>query len=658
MSFALIREQFKIKNISALVILVVIMFYVSTQNFVMFHTLIELGCILVAINMMSLSISTYEFNSNYYIVFLGIAYGFVAVLDIGHMLTYEGVGILLKESTDMSAKFWIIARMMESISILIACNFINRNKSIKLKSVLSIFSTITIVIIYVIYFFDFLPTTYIIGKGVTLYKSMVELVIVCVFYLSLIVLIKRREKVDSRTYTYMFFSIVLSIGSELLFINYVDILNVSFVTGHIMKLLSFYFLYKSVIETGHWEPYEKLKRSENKYKLFLNSSPNGIIVVNGSKIQYENKSFREIFKIPTEVDTNTSELFNYLPLECIDVIKDNYDKLSKQLPVGTTELRKLKIKNAELSVELITTLIEHEKETAMLVIFKDIKEKIIAQELEDSKRELEQSLLIDKLKTEFMSNIAHDLKTPLNIILGATQLININSNNDGEGLDHSKQAKYTHMIKQNSYRLLRLINNLIDMTKLDSKSFYMNFERYNIVDIIENITLSVASYVESKGIELTFDTTVEERIICCDAYQIERVLLNLISNSVKFTPKGGSIIVNIYEEANQVCITVQDTGIGIPPEVKERVFDRFRQIDTPFHRKHEGSGIGLSLVKSIIEEHDGNISVKSMVGAGSIFTIKLPTELEYIKNKAIEEIAVSSHPNIERISIEFSDIYS
>jgi len=657
-SFALIREQFKIKNISALVILVVIMFYVSTQNFVMFHTLIELGCILVAINMMSLSISTYEFNSNYYIVFLGIAYGFVAVLDIGHMLTYEGVGILLKESTDMSAKFWIIARMMESISILIACNFINRNKSIKLKSVLSIFSTITIVIIYVIYFFDFLPTTYIIGKGVTLYKSMVELVIVCVFYLSLIVLIKRREKVDSRTYTYMFFSIVLSIGSELLFINYVDILNVSFVTGHIMKLLSFYFLYKSVIETGHWEPYEKLKRSENKYKLFLNSSPNGIIVVNGSKIQYENKSFREIFKIPTEVDTNTSELFNYLPLECIDVIKDNYDKLSKQLPVGTTELRKLKIKNAELSVELITTLIEHEKETAMLVIFKDIKEKIIAQELEDSKRELEQSLLIDKLKTEFMSNIAHDLKTPLNIILGATQLININSNNDGEGLDHSKQAKYTHMIKQNSYRLLRLINNLIDMTKLDSKSFYMNFERYNIVDIIENITLSVASYVESKGIELTFDTTVEERIICCDAYQIERVLLNLISNSVKFTPKGGSIIVNIYEEANQVCITVQDTGIGIPPEVKERVFDRFRQIDTPFHRKHEGSGIGLSLVKSIIEEHDGNISVKSMVGAGSIFTIKLPTELEYIKNKAIEEIAVSSHPNIERISIEFSDIYS
>ena len=185
----------------------------------------------------------------------------------------------------------------------------------------------------------------------------------------------------------------------------------------------------------------------------------------------------------------------------------------------------------------------------------------------------------------------------------------------------------------------------------------MNLENHNIVNIVEEITLSVVPYIEQKGISLQFDTDVEEKIMGCDVDQMERVILNLLSNSIKFTKYGGKIMVNFYDKGNNILIIIKDTGIGIPKNKLHMIFERFGQVDKSLARNHEGSGIGLSLVKSIVEMWGGNISIESEYGKGSTFTIEIPVTVLSEKNSYSKENDSISLDLVERTQVEFSDIY-
>jgi signal transduction histidine kinase len=249
------------------------------------------------------------------------------------------------------------------------------------------------------------------------------------------------------------------------------------------------------------------------------------------------------------------------------------------------------------------------------------------------------------------------LKTPLNIIFATAQLLSLN-NSDNEKMNMVVINKYISTIKQNCYRLIRLINNLIDITKIDSGYIEFNPENRNIVEIIENITLSTAQYVESKNRTLIFDTDTEEKIMACDLEKLERIMLNLISNAIKFTSEGDKIEVTLSDKDDFVEISVKDNGIGIPYEKQKIIFERFKQVDPLLCRRHEGSGIGLSLVKALVEIHKGNIHLKSRYKKGSEFIISLPacTIKENDSSKKTDDFIPQN--NVEKIQIEFSDIYN
>ena len=206
---------------------------------------------------------------------------------------------------------------------------------------------------------------------------------------------------------------------------------------------------------------------------------------------------------------------------------------------------------------------------------------------------------IEKAKTQFFANLSHEIKTPINIIYSCFQLLDINKEK-GETELWNSYNKYYGTIKQNCYRLLRLVNNLVDITKIDSGFMKLNFINYEIVSLVEDITLSIVPYVESKNITVLFDTYVEELVIKCDPESLERVILNLLSNAVKFSNENGNITVLLDANKDFVIIKVKDDGIGIAPEVSDYVFERFAQEDKSFNRKKEGSVIGLSLVKSLV----------------------------------------------------------
>ena len=179
---------------------------------------------------------------------------------------------------------------------------------------------------------------------------------------------------------------------------------------------------------------------------------------------------------------------------------------------------------------------------------------------------------------------------------------------------------------------------------------------------IDDITASYHAFLsvmmlnlQNKNISLIFDTEMEEKVIAIDLDKIERVILNLLSNAMKFTSPGGSIMVNMSEQDNYVLISVKDTGIGIPEELQSAIFDRLVQVDRSFTKSSEGSGIGLSISKSIIDMHGGRIYVNSQVGEGSEFIVELPSYT--IEGTKAEAAAVDEMDRIEKVKIEFSDIY-
>jgi signal transduction histidine kinase len=231
--------------------------------------------------------------------------------------------------------------------------------------------------------------------------------------------------------------------------------------------------------------------------------------------------------------------------------------------------------------------------------------------------------------------------------------------NSSDVIDKEKKVKkYSNIMKQNCYRQLRLVNNILDITKLDAGFLQLTLQKCNIVSIVEGVTMSVAEYIKSKSIELIFDTDIEDCIMSCDPEKIERVILNLLANSIKFTKPGGDISVNMYDKGENIIISIKDTGMGIPMEKLDIIFDRFRQVDRSLTRKQEGSGIGLSIVKSLVELHGGRISVLSEYGKGTEFIIVFPVSVISKENDICKKSEDDYQERIERIHIEFSDIYS
>lgn len=256
-----------------------------------------------------------------------------------------------------------------------------------------------------------------------------------------------------------------------------------------------------------------------------------------------------------------------------------------------------------------------------------------------------------KEQEEFFTNTSHELRTPLNVIFSAIQMIEMYSKNNC-----NEQQKFVKIIKQNCYRLMRLINNIIDLSKIEAGYLEPHPVNLNIVDLVENITMSVLEYTRSKNVDIIFDTNIEEKIIACDPDMIERIILNLLSNAIKFTGPDDKIYVTVKYKKDRIYISVKDTGCGIPEDKLGIIFDRFRQADGSFSKSHQGSGIGLSLVKKLVELHGGNISVKSKPGLGSEFIVELPEK--HISNDEKEKKNYNFNDNSDILSIEFSDIYT
>lgn len=403
----------------------------------------------------------------------------------------------------------------------------------------------------------------------------------------------------------------------------------------------------------------KRKESEKKLQLFLDNAIDFCVISNTKQFYFENESSKK--RLEKFLGYSIEEINSKNGIESLrhpddkQKIKRMYEAAKVCNKIEGIVIRYLCKDNEYRSVMWnIRYIMEDDK---FFLTGKDITYRL---KLEKEKNELEKTIEIESLKTDFFANMSHEFKTPLNIILTTVQVLYdklIVQDNNIDNLQMIK--KYLKGIKQNSYRLLKIVNNIMDITKIDSGIYNLELGNYNIISIVEDIVISLSGYLKQNKRNIIFDTMEEEVILACDPMKIERIMLNLLSNALKYTNENGNIdvIIDIDKEKNEVIVNVKNDGDRISEDDKERIFERFTQSQNLFTRKAEGTGIGLFLVKLLVEQHGGRIYVDTSEEIGTKFVFTLPITLveEKKENYTYTKQIVSK---VEKYDIEFSDIYS
>jgi len=270
----------------------------------------------------------------------------------------------------------------------------------------------------------------------------------------------------------------------------------------------------------------------------------------------------------------------------------------------------------------------------------------IRHDYEMSKFEAEKMHEVDEMKSRFFANISHEFRTPLTLIFGPAKDIEENCEDN-----NAKQS--AGIIKQNAGRLYALVNQLLDISKLESGKMKLEASEQNIIPLLKGYVLSISSLAERKKLTLKFNTMEDNLSVYIDHDKLEKIVNNLLSNAFKFTPEEGTIDVTVKKRDNWVAIGISDSGIGIAKERLNKIFDRFYQVDGSHTRESEGTGIGLSLTKELVELHKGKIEVESEYGKGTTFKVLLPLGKEHLKQEDIVEKEFSEE---REVTLEKSEI--
>ena len=345
-----------------------------------------------------------------------------------------------------------------------------------------------------------------------------------------------------------------------------------------------------------------MKRKEELSNKIFEFMPHPFIILNceNSRILYVNNKFLELAKIH-----NIKEIINKKIDRYIEFINEDKEKDYNAVLYTDGEKKYLKTK-------YLMNLIQYDKK---IILIEDNTSNVMIKKL---KKEVEEKKIEEYTRTQFLSSISHDLKTPINVIYSAIQLEQIYIEKD----DIDSLKKYNSISSENCISLIRFANNLIDNSRIYSQFLTANLRKVNIVEIVEDYVMSYVDYVSWNGIELIFDTNTEECMIEVDIEFIGRIILNLISNGVKYTAKGGKIYVIIEEKMDKVFIKVSDTGSGINEEIKNKIFNRYASTNKTISDSKSGTGLGLFVVKRLVELQKGKIYLDEKVLLGTSIVIE------------------------------------
>lgn len=407
---------------------------------------------------------------------------------------------------------------------------------------------------------------------------------------------------------------------------------------------------RALNEAKEKETLRKTETQLRKLSRAVEQSTNTIVITdtNGA-IEYANQTAANLTGYTIE------ELIGSNPriFSTGELPKEEYAKLWSTIKSGQQwngEFHNKK-KNGEMYWETatITPILDEDGTiTNFLAIKKDITEdKKLTSELIEAKEHAEES---DRLKSAFLANISHEIRTPMNGILGFAELLKTPE------LSADVQENYIHIIEQSGNRMLNIINDIVDISKIEAGQMNIHIQDTNVNHLLKDLKVFFTPEAEKKGIILKSHTLLsdEESIIQTDHTKLTQIFSNLIKNAIKFTKSGtidiGYSIVEPLQSRSLLQFYVKDTGVGIPPDQTEMIFERFRQGSASLTRAYEGAGLGLSISKAFVEMLGGKIWVESEPGKGSAFYFQIPVVAQHTISKKLQD-NISEAPKLRSIHI-------
>ena len=740
-------------------IFILVGLYLTTlHSYLLFHSIAEVFIIVVACGIFILAWNSRRFLDNNYLLFIGVAYLFIAILELIHTLGYAGMGIFKGYGADLPTQLWIAARYMESFSLFLAPLFFGRR--LKLNILFIVYSSVTCLIFLSVFLWNIFPVCFVEGTGLTPFKKISEYVI-CIIYIGSIALLYLKQKeFENDVYRLLIAAIIISMAAELAFTFYINVYGFSNLVGHYFKIISFFFVYKAIVETGLIKPhtllYRRLKKSEEKYRLsetryreLFDNISSGVAIYevrdNGNdfifkdlnkagerldgnqkesligKSIYEVRSsikefglldvFRRVFKtgvsehfpakeykddrlqkwyenfvyrLPSEeivavfdditdrmqVEETLRESYTIInrspavvflwknaegwPVQFVsDNIKELLGYTAEELASGKISYTKMLhpddlervaqevVKNSEKGIENFVhkpyRIFTKDGETKWVddrtFIRRNEKGDIthyqgIVLDITERKRLEEELLRAEKLESVGLlaGGIAHDFNNILTTILGNVSLGKMQMTPDGETFEMLSEAEKA------SIRAQTLTKQLLTFAKGGAPIK----ETASIKDILkESPSFVLRGSKSSCKLSIAEDLWPAE----VDVGQISQAINNIVINANQAMPEGGTIRVEAenltiddghglpLKPGRYIRISIKDQGVGIAEKHLANIFDPY------FTTKHDGSGLGLATAHSIIEKHEGHITVESLIGVGTTLHIYLPASDKMIPEK-------------------------
>ncbi len=631
----------------AMAVLLIGLYWAKTYQYLLFHTLAELFSIITGAAIFIVAWNSRRFHADGYLTFLGIAFLFVAGLDLLHTLTYKGLSIFPGYDTNVPTQLWIAARYMESLSLLAAPWLIGRH--IRPAWLLAGFTAVFVLMVLTVFQWGLFPTCFIEGYGLTAFKRTSEYVICIILLAAMAGLWSKRTQMDAQVLRLLLAAMAVTVAQELAFTFYHDAYGTWNFVGHCLKLLAFFLVYKAIVETGLAKPYELLffnlrqseqlarrqvteleavtaerrlaeeatRESEERFRTLALASFEGICISEEARIRDCNGQLAAMLGYERE-ELLGKEIADLLPLDAREMVLRNLRTAAEV----TAEHELICRDGALVAVETHGKTITHQGRAVRITVIRDVTLRKQAEQTRQALLDAERAARAEveraiRIKDEFLATVSHELRSPLSAILGWTRLLRVGRIPD---VDHA-----LGVVERSGEALAGIVDDMLDMGRIMSGKVRLNLQEAEPKSLTEDVVDGFRPPAQAKGITLHETYAPDMGSLYCDPARMRQVLSNLLTNALKFTPAGGRVFIGLRRRGERIQWWVRDTGQGIAREFLPQLFGKFLQADTGTTRRHGGLGLGLAIVKQLVELHEGTIRASSAgKGKGAVFVVTLP----------------------------------
>ena len=598
----------------------------SIYRYLLFHSIVELFSIIISCCVFIIGWNSKKYMEGSLFLILGISFLFIGVLDLLHTLSYTGMDVFIGFDSNLPTSLWISARYMQSISFLIC--ILLRNKKIRADFLLLSYTIVTSILISIM-FNNLFPICYIEGYGLTAFKIISEYIIDLILFICIILLFIYRKYFIKRIFILIIFSIILTILSELAFTFYIGVYDFSNLLGHLLKIISTFFVYKALIETGFENPFNLLFR---KLKLSQNS-----LEKKAKDLEESYTEFDQIFNasLPMRVIDKENKIIrindtytDFLEVKKEDILGKKCFDLTPKHACNTEKCPFKQIKSGKTNYEYeIARILPSGKKIIYISYsspWKDSEGNLIG--IIQAFTDITDRKIAEKRLETFISTASHELRTPTTALLQSIEILN----NYMDKISEDQKETLMDTITRNAGFLAELIEDLLTISKIDEKKIKLTIEKFNPIELILEIIKSMELRIQSKNniISLEHDNDI---ILYGDINKFNQIFRIFIDNGLKYSLKDTEFkikIINQYKgkynprNIDGVLFKFKDRGLGIPKEDLENLFERFFRSSSVSHIP--GTGLGLVIAKEYVELHNGHIFIHSKLGEGSVFSIFIP----------------------------------